>query len=717
MKTRRWRLVRIVLLALVVAVMICSYLGYGTGRAILRDIDQSLPDMGWVQRHRPGKITTVYSREGKIIATLSEQRRKVVTLAQISPNVIRALIATEDSRFYSHQGVDFYGIGRAALGNLRGGGNTQGASTITMQLVRHYFLNQEKTYWRKIQEALLAQRLEKMLSKDEILIRYLNEVYFGSGAYGIQSAAATYFGKSAKNLSPVEAALIVGLLQSPSGLSPYSNPKGAHQRTLEVLNRMEALGYLSSAEKAEGVRRYDKMAPKRPLQSSNVVKYPYFTNYALSLVARQVPHNMLYEGGLSIRTTMDLRAQRLLEHEVTSTLNASGAGYGADSAAVVLIDNASGEIRAMVGGRKYSTKDRFNRAWQSRLQAGSSFKPFLYATALSKGMTPETRFSDDPVKVAFNDGSGTERFWEPANFDHKSRGQLPMREALKLSRNTVAARIICYTGIDPMIEMAHRLGIQSVLPQVPSIALGVGEVSPLEMATAYSSIARGGLFIPATCLRSVQTPQGETFRLPRAWRDQVLSPEQDAQLVEMMMRVVEEGTGGAARLNGVQVAGKTGTTDKYRDAWFVGFTPRYTMAVWMGNSNHKPTYGMTGGSLPAVLFSRVMSHLEAGTPKPTFAGLRAQPEKVKMCKVSLQRADTGCQKTYPERFWLTAPTEKCEECEAKPKVLLTNTDGSQVLAEEVPQMILQEAPETAPGPQETPEPQASPEEPEDFELQ
>ena len=713
MRTRRWRFVRTFVLALVVAVLTFTYLGYRTGRAILHDIDESLPDLSWVQRHRPGKITTVYSREGQVIATLSEQRRKVVTLAQVSAHVVRALIATEDSRFYSHQGVDYFGIGRAALSNLRRDGHTEGASTITMQLVRHYFLNQEQSYWRKIQEALLARRLEKMLGKDEILIRYLNEVYFGAGAYGIQSAAATYFGKSAKNLTPVEAALIVGLLQSPSGLSPYTNPTGAHQRTLEVLDRMESLGYLTPAEKAEGVRRYDQISPKRPLQTSNLVKYPYFTNYALSLVSKQIPHQLLYDGGLNIRTTMDLRAQRLIEQEVGATLKTSGAGYGADSAAVVLIDNASGEIRAMVGGRKYSKKDRFNRAWQSRLQAGSSFKPFLYATALSMGMTPESRFSDDPVKVAIQDGQGREVYWEPANFDHQSRGQIPMREALKLSRNAVAARLICYTGIHPTIQMAHRLGIHSKLPQVPSIALGVGEVSPLEMAVAYSSIARGGLFVPATCLRSVQSPQGETFRMPHAWQDQVLSPEQDAQLVEMMMRVVEEGTGSGARLNGVQVAGKTGTTDQYRDAWFVGFTPRFTMAVWMGNSNHKPTYGMTGGSLPATLFARVMSQLEAGTPRPTFAGFRSQPESLKLCSLSHQRATPACPKSYQERFWLEAPGQTCQECQPKSPTLLTNTNSQGTYTNE-DSLVLQEAPETTTQASFTPEPEAAPEEPEDF---
>ncbi|MBS2036229.1 PBP1A family penicillin-binding protein [bacterium] len=690
---------RAVLLGLISATLIFTYAGYRTGQSILSDLEHSLPDLSWVQRRQPGKITTVYSREGKIIGTLSEQRRKVVGLDQVSPNVIRALVATEDSRFYSHHGVDFFGIARAGLRNLRQDGRTEGASTISMQLVRHYFLNQEQSYWRKIQEALLAQKLEKMFSKDEILIRYLNEVYFGSGAYGIQSAAATYFGKSAKDLSPVEAALIVGLLQSPSGLSPYLNPGGAHQRTLEVLNRMESLGYLSNTEKTEALRRYDRLAPKRPKQASNVIKYPYFTNYALSLVARQVPHNLLYEGGLSIRTTLDLKAQRIIESEVASTLDSAGRGYGADSAAVVLIDNQSGEIRAMVGGRKYSKKDRFNRAWQARLQAGSSFKPFLYATALTKGMTPESRFSDDPVRVAFEDGSGVEKYWEPANFDNRSKGQIPMREALKLSRNTVAARLICYTGIHPVISIAHRLGIRSELPQVPSIALGVGEVSPLEMATAYSSIARGGLFKPAVCLRSVQTPQGETFRLPQAWNDQVLSPEQDGQLVEMMMRVVEEGTGAAARLSGVHVAGKTGTTDKYRDAWFVGFTPRYTMAVWFGNSDHHPTYGMTGGSLPAALFARVMSQLEAGTPRPTFVGFRAQAEKVRLCSISYQLATNDCKKTYSEMFWREAPQTRCDECTPKSSHILTNASES---AET--ELSLQEAPEK-PQPEQEPDPE------------
>lgn len=692
---------RTVTLALLLSLLLTAYLGYRTGLAIVKDIDGSLPDMSWVKNHKPNKITTVYSREGKIIATLSEQRRKVVGLDQVSPHVIRALLATEDARFYSHRGVDFYGIARAAAGNLRHQGQTQGASTITMQLVRHYFLNQEQSYWRKIQEALLAQRLETLLSKDEILIRYLNEVYFGAGAYGIQSAAATYFGKAAKKLSPVEAALIVGLLQSPSGLSPYLNPKGAHQRTLEVLDRMQTMGYLTSAERAEAMQRYDKLAPKRPLQRSNVVKYPYFTNYALSLVSRQIPHNMLYEKGLSIRTSMDLSAQRLIEREVSSTLAAGGAGYGADSAAVVLIHNDSGEIRAMVGGRNYSAKDRFNRAWQSRLQAGSTFKPFLYATALSQGLDPETRFSDDPVKVTFQDGSGVERFWEPANADHRSRGQIPMREALKLSRNAVAARMISHTGIDPVIEMAHRLGIQSKLPQVPSIALGVGEVSPLEMASAYSSIARGGRMLPSRCISAVQVPQGEfvNFRSSQ-WRDQALPPELAAQLIEMMMRVVEEGTGGAARLSGVQVAGKTGTTDKYRDAWFIGFTPRYTMAVWMGNSNHKPTYGMTGGSLPAALWGRVMTQLEARTPRPTFAGFRAQPQRLKLCKKSHQKAGSACAKSYTELFWLKTPGQACELCKPTPGFIEAEEPG----------LILQEVPETESDPSATP----SPEETQDF---
>jgi penicillin-binding protein 1A len=691
---------RSLLFGLMAAALIFTYAAYQTGRAILKDLDQSLPDLSWVQRHHPGRITTVYSREGKIIATLSEQRRKIIGLDQVSPLVIRALIATEDARFYSHHGVDFYGICRAGISNYRRGGHSEGASTITMQLVRHYFLNQEQSYWRKIQEALLAQKLEKMFSKDEILIRYLNEVYFGAGAYGIQSAAATYFGKSAKDLNAVEAALIVGLLQSPSGLSPYLNPIGAHQRTVEVLDRMESLGYLTSAEKAEALHRYDHLAPKRPKQTSNVVKYPYFTNYALSLVARQIPHHMLYEEGLSIRTTMDLNAQRLIEHEVTATLDSSGAGYGADSAAVVLIDNQSGEIRAMVGGRKYGPKDRFNRAWQSRLQAGSSFKPFLYATALSMGMTPESRFSDDPVKVAFSDGSGVERYWEPTNFDNSSRGQIPMREALKLSRNAVAARIICYTGIEPVISLAHRLGIHSELPQVPSIALGVGEVSPLEMATAYSSIARGGLFKPAICLRSIESPQGETFRLSRPSTDQVLSPEQDGELVEMMMRVVEEGTGTGARLNGVQVAGKTGTTDRYRDAWFIGFTPRYTMAVWFGNSDHHPTYGMTGGSLPASLFARVMSRLESGTPTPTFPGFRSAPQFVRLCSTSHQLATANCQKTYTECFWRGAPQESCEECSA-PATLTLSDDPSDLPSKEPAQ---EKEPSSAPGPEEEFEP-------------
>lgn len=680
--------------------VMASFLLIGIGAAILarqirHDLEESLPDLSWLKRrHLPG-ITTVYSREGKIVGTLSKQRRKVVGLDQVSPFVLRALIATEDARFYEHDGVDRLGILRAAWSNLRSGHTEEGASTITMQLVRHYFYTQEHSYWRKFQEALLAQRLERMFSKEEILIRYLNEVYFGAGAYGIQSAAATYFGKSARDLTATEAALLIGLLQSPSQLSPYHNPDGARERTMAVLQRMRGLGYISVEEQLEGVRRYQRLAPKKPLQASNLTKYPYFTNYAISLVARQLPQPTLYEHGLAIRTTLDIRQQRILEREVAAALSRSGPAWGADSAAAVLIHNRTGEVRAMVGGRRWSPKNGFNRAWQSRLQVGSAFKAILYATALNCGLTPETVVSDDPVTVSWDDGSGAQATWEPANYDHTSKGDLPLREALKLSRNTVAARLVCETGIDSLVVMAHQMGIKSPLPEVPSLALGVAEVSPLEMATAFSTIARGGMYLPPVAVRAVMTPQGTAIPLEREGIANAMRPEAAAELTEMLMRVVEEGTGQAARLWNVQVAGKTGTTDSYRDAWFVGFTPTYTLAVWVGNDDHRPTYGMTGGTLPASLWRQIMSQVEARPERSTFAGFQAQPSLVALCRRTHRLKSPTCPNSYSELFWYTTPADTCDSCQAAPARTARYPQAVPVAepAQPSPDLELEEAPE------------------------
>lgn len=651
--------------------LLCSVLLFlGVGLAIAADtayslyqsMSESLPSVAGLEEQGPPQTTRLFARDGRLIATLYRQNRKWVSLDEISPKMVQALLAVEDSRFYGHHGVDYRGVMRAAVGNLVSGQIEQGASTLTMQLARDLFLTNERSFERKAREALFAMKLEEEYSKDFILEQYLNRVYFGAGSYGVGAAASRYFGVHPRELTSTQSSLLAGLIQSPSALSPYQNPKASKQRQVAVLDRLLAVGYLSESEYAEARDEMERMRVKPFRKNEPVLKYPYFTTYAIKQLSEEYSDSMLYEGGLNIYTTLDIELQRQAESAVRSIMSTRGQAFGADAVGLVLIENETGAIRAMVGGTEWSPKDRFNRAYQARRQAGSSFKPFLYAAALERGVTPETKLSDSEVELAIKEGDKT-KTWAPRNADGRELGMLPVREALRLSRNTVAARLLRIVGLHAVPDVARRLGIDSPLPKVASLALGSGEVTPLEMAEAYSSIARGGIQREPRALKLVANREGEPVRhYNRDWSRMALSPQVAAQLTDMMMRVVRSGTGTGARFGNWPVAGKTGTTDSYKDAWFVGFTPRYTLAVWVGRNDNRPTWGMFGGSVPAEIWRNVMTSAHRGmTPRP-FTFLQ-KPVKLRLCKESHQLASKGCSRVYSDLFFTEVqPEEECDHC-------------------------------------------------------
>jgi len=606
-----------------------------------------LPDVGALSSYEKARVTRILARDGQVVATLFLEKRSPVKLDQVSPLLVKALLAVEDSRFYQHHGVDFWGVGRAFFANTVQGRVDQGASTLTMQLARHRFLNQDLSYIRKVREMMLAMQIENRFSKEKILEFYLNNVYFGSGAYGVATASKVYFGRPPGQLSLGQSALLAGVVQAPSSLSPLVDREAALKRTRTVLDRMLALGQIDGpardaawqqTQKFKFAGRYEALEP--------LLKHPYFTTFVISHLARDYPEESLYSGGLKVNTTLDVRLQRLAESELSATMNALGPGVNADSAALVLIENSTGSVRAMVGGRGWSKKNQFNRAWQALRQPGSSFKPFVYAVALQNGYTPDTLVEDRPIRLGD---------WSPKNSDGRYRGTITLRQALRESRNVVAARLCSEQGASRVAAMATALGILDPLTANLSIALGSCEVSPLSMASAYSSIASGGFYRPPLAIARVLSADDRVLLDNRKAQPRlVLDPSVCGQLVDMMMGVVEGGTGTAARLPGVEVAGKTGTTDQSRDAWFVGFTPEYTLAVWVGNDDHSPMWDVYGGGLPAIIWRRVMGAIPQ--PQTRFPFVR----KVK--PVVLPRTMLESEPTPEE------PVEEMVEEEALPPI-------------------------------------------------
>ncbi|HJR19023.1 MAG TPA: PBP1A family penicillin-binding protein [Actinomycetota bacterium] len=568
----------------------------------------------------------IRSSDGTLLATLFEENRTPVAASDI-PQVVRdAVVAVEDARFWDHSGVDAKAIARAALTNWAKGETVQGGSTITQQLAKlMYFPGDERTFKIKLTEARVALRLERDHSKDEILTMYLNRAYFGSGAYGIAAAAETFFRTRPMNLTISQSALLAGLIRTPGSMNPFDQPEAALARRAHVLQRMRQEGLITQAEESAANKEPLGLTKRRP--PLGTLHYPYFVEFVKQQVLADPAFgateaeraSALFRGGLQITTTLDRRLQEYAEEAVASVLDQPGD----PDAALVAIDPKTGAVKAMVGGRKFNT-EQFNLAYQGRRQSGSAFKPFVLAAALEAGIRPDARYQSHPATLRY--GPGDSLSWRVNNYDGRGRGTITLREGMVNSVNGVYARLVLDVGPSKVVDVAHRLGIETELDPLPSIALGglrLG-VSPFEMASAYSTFANLGVHMPGHGVARAIGPDGETVFDDDALKgERAIDPGIAYTMNDVLQDVVERGTGRRAQI-GRPLAGKTGTTQEYHDAWFVGYTPDLVTAIWVGyrkaQISMRNVRGITvvGGSFPSQIFRAFMNPALDGVPEHEF---------------------------------------------------------------------------------------------------
>lgn len=560
------------------------------------------PASEWEVPQRPPNVQ-ILAASGKLIGNRGDTGGEAIRLEQVPPYLPEAVIAIEDRRFYSHFGVDPIGLARAMVTNITSGRLRQGGSTLSQQLAKNLFLKPERTLKRKMQEVVLALWLEKNYSKDEIIELYLNRVYFGSGAYGIDAAARRYYNKSARTLTIAEAAVMAGVLKSPTNYSPKNNPDRAEQRAQIVLMAMHREGFITESEAANA------LASPAAISAAHLTRGAehYVADFVMSEVKRilgDIP------GDLVIDTTVDLDLQQAGEAVIRQALDTSGKKRGVTQGALVAIDG-NGRIKALVGGRDYG-KSQFNRAVSAKRQPGSSFKPFVYLTALEQGFTPDTIRLDAAIRIGN---------WTPINYDRKFRGKVTLTTALAKSLNTIAATTAHTVGPANVVKTAHRLGITSKLHAHPSIALGTSEVTPLELTAAYVPFSNGGYGILPHIVRRITTKQGKVlYERDGSGPGQVIQSTHLGMMNHMLSQALIVGTGTKASLKGRPAAGKTGTTQDLRDAWFVGYTGQLTAGIWFGNDDGSPTKSATGGSLPAESWRTFMTAAHDGLPIVSLPG-------------------------------------------------------------------------------------------------
>lgn len=565
----------------------------------------------------------VLAADGSLLSALYEEDRVPVTLADVPPVLVNAVLAVEDTAFFEHDGVSVRGLLRAARTNATEGGVEQGGSTITQQLVKNSVLNADRSYDRKAREAVLALRMEQEMTKEEILQRYLNTVYFGQGAYGVHAAAERFFAKKLQELELPEAALLAGLISSPQGFDPVRRPEAALARRRHALRRMVRAGFISPAD-AEA-------AEQAPLPTQVVRPAAQPSDHFTEEVRRQLLDDprlgatpaerseTVFRSGITVHTTLDPGLQSAAEQAVRDQLPDSPF-----TAALVAIDPANGEVKALVGGRNFE-QAKFNLATQGARQAGSSFKTIALAAWLSAGRSPED-LVEATAPCEFPTPGAPEPTWPVDNYDGGS-GELvvtTLREATVKSANCAYARVALELGPQKLVDMAHRLGVTRRLPAVPSVVLGSGEVSPLEMASIYATLAADGLRRPPVFIRKVLDEEGQVLLENAPPAERVLEPQVARTTTEVLRGVVERGTGRRAAI-GRPVAGKTGTSQEWRDAWFAGYTPQLAAAVWMGSPTAQESMldvggiRVTGGSYPAMIWSRFMGTAMAAQPVMDFA--------------------------------------------------------------------------------------------------
>lgn len=583
------------------ALVLSMIWGTLVGGAVVAYYAYDMPDIRQIAQPERRPAITLLADDGTVFKRYGDLAGQRVTLKDVPAHLVNAILAVEDRRFYSHFGVDVFGLLRAFVQNIIAGRVVQGGSTLTQQLAKNLFLTPERTIRRKVQEMLLSLWLEHTYSKEQILTAYLNRVYLGAGAYGVDAAAEVYFSKPVSALNLRECALLAGLLRAPSRYAPTNSPAEAAARTRVVLVAMADAGYIAESDQA--LAEASIPLPRRKPGAGG--DGHYFADWIVDQV------NALLENApqdIVVMTTIDLKMQRVAERKLDGILAAESVAKKVSEAALISMTH-DGAVRTMVGGRDYG-ESQFNRATQAMRQPGSAFKPVIYLAALRQGLSPDDVFEDAPIKIGQ---------WAPSNYDDQYRGMVSARQALAQSINTVAVRVLQKVGLNNVLDTARALGVTSSLDPDLSLALGTNLMTPLELTGVYAALATGGRAVTPYGIKEIRSHDGKVlYRREEVTLPVTVEPQAVGTLVSMMSDVVRYGTGTRAALDR-PVAGKTGTSSDYRDAWFVGFTSNLITGVWMGNDNNKPMKKVTGGSLPAVLWHDYMIEAENGLPIRDFS--------------------------------------------------------------------------------------------------
>lgn len=605
-----------------------------------------LPSIESLKNYKPSTITKIYSEEGEVIGEFFYEKRVVISLDRVPNHLIQAFVAGEDARFFQHKGLDYLAILRALFKNIFSGEIVQGGSTITQQVVKSLLLSPERSLMRKIREAILAYRIEKYLTKEEILFLYLNQIYLGHGAYGISVAAENYFGKKIEELNIAEAALLAGLPQAPSKHSPYHHPQQAKKRQIYILNRMAEEGFISSSEAIKAAQ-IPYTIGNREAGASQELPSPsntsHFVEYIRRYVEEKYGRDALYKKGLQVFTTIDLYTQKTAQEALEAGLKeiekrekypSAGMPFPLEGA-LICFDLETGYVRAMVGGRDFK-KSQFNRATQARRQTGSAFKPIVYASALDKGFTPSSIIVDSPIIFEWGD-----KKWKPKNFEGKFSGPTTLRNALTHSINIVTVKIAQEVGINYIRDYAKKMGISSPLYGNLSMALGSSSLSLYELTKAYAVFANQGILFKPIFIKKILDRDGNLleenlplfFSAESSEEEQVLTPQTAFLMTYLLQGVVQHGTGWRAKSLGRPVAAKTGTTDQFMDAWFIGYTPEFITGVWVGFDEESSLgENETGSRAASPIWVNFMSKILKNKPIREFP----VPEGIEFMKIDPQ---------------------------------------------------------------------------------
>ena len=584
------------MLSLITTLVVFALGVFLAGMIALKLYLMSLPPIKNLNTLKPNIVTTFCASDGEVIKTFAGYTYSNVQLSEVPEQLVKALIATEDKNFYSHPGYDMIGLARSMVANALAGHVVQGASTITQQLSRILFLSNEKTFTRKIKELQVAAQIEKTIPKDKILEMYLNNVYLGSGAYGVKGAAKIYFNKNLNQLTLPEMALIAGLPQAPSVYSPYNNIKLAEKRRNQVLLRMYKMKYIDKETYENAKKSPIKLSTMPMMYATN--KAPYFCDYVMKdLQKLGFSEDEIVNGGYKVITTLNYNAQVKANEAIIRDLNAWGLSRDKNQAAVFSFSPIDGRILVYAGGKDYS-KSQYDRITQSSRPSGSAFKPFVYTAAIEKGYSPNDMIDDLPFRAGD---------WTPKNYGNKYRGPIPLYTALMVSSNVCTARLMDAVGVRAVIQLARGMGITTPIPYDYTISLGSNSVKLFEMTRAYGVFANGGFKVEPYAIERVESSRGTVlYEAKKARSSKVLNLNTAATMTAIMKTVITNGTGRAANI-GKPAAGKTGTTDDSRDAYFIGFTPDVVTGVWVGNDDNSQMGGITGGTVPAIIWKDVMT--------------------------------------------------------------------------------------------------------------